>query len=73
VIVPRSESPVAAARAKAQGKHVGRPQIPAQKEAAIRLDLLARRSLDSTISAHGVGSKTVQCIKAKLADETTAL
>jgi DNA invertase Pin-like site-specific DNA recombinase len=53
--------------AKAQGRHVGRPRIPAQKEAAIRRDLLAGRSLRSTIKAHGVGSKTVQRIKAELA------
>ena len=54
------------ARAKTQGKHVGRPRIPPQKEAAIRRDLLAGRSLRSTIKAHGVGSKTVQRIKAEL-------
>ena len=59
------------ARAKAQGKHVGRPRIPAQKEAGIRRDLLAGRSLRSTIRAHGVGS-TVQRIKAELTDEATA-
>jgi DNA invertase Pin-like site-specific DNA recombinase len=47
------------ARAKAQGKHVGRPRIPPQKEAAIRRDLLAERSVRSTIMAHG-GPKTVQ-------------
>ena len=45
------------ARAKAQGKHVGRPRIPAQKDAATRRNLLAGRSPRSTIKAHGVGSK----------------
>jgi hypothetical protein len=45
---------------------IGRPRIPAQKEAAIRRDLLAGRSLRSTIRAHGVGSKTAQRIKAEL-------
>jgi DNA invertase Pin-like site-specific DNA recombinase len=55
------------ARAKARARHVGRPRIPAQKEAAIRRDLLAGRRLRSTINAHGVGSKTVQRIKAELA------
>ena len=60
------------ARAKAQGKHVGRPRIPPQKEAAIRRDLMAGHSLRSTIKAHGVGSKTVQRIKAELADQTSA-
>jgi hypothetical protein len=59
-------------RAKAQGKHVGRPRIPAQKEVAIRRDILAARSLRSTTKAHGVGSKTVQRIKAELADQTSA-
>jgi DNA invertase Pin-like site-specific DNA recombinase len=58
------------ARAKAQGKHVGRPRIPTQTEAAIRRDLLAGRSLRSTIKSHSVGSKTVQRIKAELADES---
>jgi DNA invertase Pin-like site-specific DNA recombinase len=57
------------ARAKARGKHVGRPRIPSSKEAAIRRDLLAGHSLRSTIKAHGVGSKTVQRIKAELADQ----
>jgi hypothetical protein len=38
-------------------KHVGRPRIPPQKEAAIRRDLMAGRSLRSTIKAHGVGSR----------------
>ena len=33
---------------------------PPPKEAAIRCDVLAVRSLRSTIKAHGVGSKTVQ-------------
>lgn len=59
------------ARAKAQGKHVGRPRIPPEKEAAIRRDLIAGRSLRSSIKAHGVGSKTVQRIKSELAGETT--
>jgi hypothetical protein len=52
--------------AKAQGKHVGRLRMPTHKEAAIRHDLLAGRSLRTTIKAHGVGSKTVQRIKAQL-------
>ena len=60
------------ARAKAQGKHLGRPRIPPDKEAAIRRDLLAGRNLRSTIKAHGVGSKTVQRIKAELADQISA-
>jgi DNA invertase Pin-like site-specific DNA recombinase len=59
-------------RAKAQGNHVGRPRIPEQKEAAIRRDLLAGRSVRGIIKAHGVGSKTVQRIKAELADQASA-
>jgi DNA invertase Pin-like site-specific DNA recombinase len=54
------------ARAKAQGKHVGRPRIPPSKEAAIRRDPLAGCSLRASSKAHGVGSKTVQRIKAEL-------
>jgi hypothetical protein len=50
---------VGSARAKAQGKHVGPLRIPTHKEAAIRHDLLAGRSLRSTIKVHGVSSKTV--------------
>jgi hypothetical protein len=50
-------------------RFVGWPRIPAQKEAAIRRDLLAGRSLHSTIRAHGGGSKTAQRIKAELASE----
>ena len=38
----------------------------AQEEAAISRDLLAGHSLRSTIRAHGIGSKTVQSIKAEL-------
>ena len=57
--------------AKAQGKHVGRLRIPTHKEAAIRHDLLAGRSLRTTIKAHGVASKTVQRIKAELADQAS--
>jgi DNA invertase Pin-like site-specific DNA recombinase len=55
----------------AQGKHMGRPRIPPQKAAAIRRDLLAGHSLRSTIKAHGVGPKTVQRIKAALAEQTS--
>ena len=61
------------ARAKAQGKHVGRSRIPAQRETAIRRDVLAGRSLRSTIKAHGVGSKTVQRLKAELAEKQRGL
>ena len=55
-----------------KGKHVGWPRIPAQEEAAISRDLLAGRSLRSTIRAHGIGSKTVQS-QGRAAVETTAL
>jgi hypothetical protein len=39
----------------------------------IQRDLLAGRSLRSTIRAHGVGSKTMQRIKAELTEEPTAV
>jgi hypothetical protein len=38
----------------------------------IRRDLLAGGSLRSMIKSHGVGSKTVQRIKADLADQAIA-
>jgi DNA invertase Pin-like site-specific DNA recombinase len=57
--------------ANARGKNVGRLRIPTHKEAAIRHNLLAGRSLRTTIKAHGVGSKTVQRIKAELADQAS--
>ena len=50
----------------------GSAAYPAAEGSRIRRDLLAGRSLRSTIKAHGVRSKTVQRIKPELADEATA-
>lgn len=52
------------ARARAQGKHMGRPTIPAAKEAAVR-DLLATGTgILKTARTVGVGVAAVQRIKA---------
>ena len=55
-------------RAKAQGKTLGRRRIDPGKEAAIRADLLAAKAGVMKLAAlHGVGTGTVQRIKATLA------
>jgi DNA invertase Pin-like site-specific DNA recombinase len=55
-------------RAKAQGKTLGRKRIDANKEAAIRADLIvAKAGIMKLAAAHGVGVGTVQRIKAALA------
>jgi DNA invertase Pin-like site-specific DNA recombinase len=56
------------ARAKADGKTLGRPTIHPAKEAAIRADLRAGRAgIVKLAGLHGVGVSTVQRIKANLA------
>lgn len=55
-------------RAKANGTRLGRPTIPAPKEAAIRADLAkGDAGIHKLAKRHGVGVGTVQKIKAKLA------
>jgi DNA invertase Pin-like site-specific DNA recombinase len=55
-------------RAKVQGKRLGRRPIDANREAAIRADLLAAKAgIMKLAAAHGVGVGTVQRIKAALA------
>ena len=55
-------------RARAQGKVLGRPTIEAEKEAAIRADLIAAKAgIMKLAAAHGVGVGTVQRIKAAMA------
>jgi hypothetical protein len=55
-------------RAKAQGKKLGRRPIDAEKEAAIRADLLAAKAgIMKLAAAHKVGVGTVQRIKVALA------
>ena len=56
------------ARAKADGKALGRPTIDPRKEAAIKANLRAGRSgIVKLAGLHGVGVSTVQRIKASLA------
>lgn len=51
-------------RAKAQGKRLGRRPIDANREAAIRADLIAAKAgIMKLAAAHGVGVGTVQRIK----------
>jgi DNA invertase Pin-like site-specific DNA recombinase len=52
-------------RAKAQGKRLGRPTIPKSKEAAVRASLAAGHGILKTAKLAGVGSGTVQRIKAE--------
>jgi DNA invertase Pin-like site-specific DNA recombinase len=57
-------------RAKAQGKRLGRRPIAANKEAAIRVDLIAAKAgIMKLAAAHGVGVGTVQRIKAAMSGE----
>jgi DNA invertase Pin-like site-specific DNA recombinase len=52
------------ARAKAQGKRLGRPQIAQSKEAAVRASLSAGNGIQKTAKLAGVGVSAVQRIKA---------
>jgi DNA invertase Pin-like site-specific DNA recombinase len=52
------------ARAKAQGKRLGRPQIAQSKEAAVRASLAAGNGIQKTAKLAGVGVSAVQRIKA---------
>jgi len=55
------------ARARAQGKKIGRPKIDAKTEAAIRDALASRKQgMLKIAAAFGVGSGTVQRIKASM-------
>lgn len=55
------------ARARAQGKRLGRPKIDAKTEAAIREALASRKQgMLKIAAAFGVGSGTVQRIKASM-------
>jgi DNA invertase Pin-like site-specific DNA recombinase len=57
------------ARARAEGRQVGRPKIAAEVEQCIREVLQQGRGIISTAKAHGVGVSTVQRVKAQLASE----
>ena len=54
------------ARARAQGKRLGRPPIAGAVEVAIRRDLEGGRSLRATARRHGVGHSVVQRIRREL-------
>ena len=51
------------ARAKAQGKHCGRPHVAPDVEAAVRASLAAGRGIRATARACGTGTSTVQRIR----------
>jgi len=56
------------ARARAQGKRLGRPRLAAAKEQAIRAALRdGSKGMLKVAAEHGVGSGTVQRIKAEMA------
>ena len=59
-------------RAKAQGKAIGRPMVGREIEERIRSELAAGKGIHKVARAVGVGSGTVQRVKAemlRLADE----
>jgi DNA invertase Pin-like site-specific DNA recombinase len=60
------------ARARAQGKHLGRPRISPELEAKIRASLAAGTGIGKTARLVGVGTGTVQRIKAELASGPAA-
>jgi DNA invertase Pin-like site-specific DNA recombinase len=53
------------ARAKAQGKHCGRPRIDSKIERAIRAALAEGQGIRKIAKAVGVGIGTVQRVKAE--------
>jgi DNA invertase Pin-like site-specific DNA recombinase len=50
------------ARARSQGKHLGRPRVDADVEAAVRATLASGTGIIKTAKLHGVGVGTVQRI-----------
>jgi DNA invertase Pin-like site-specific DNA recombinase len=57
------------ARAKAEGKQVGRPKLAAEVEQSIRGALQADRGIISTAKGHRVRVSAVQRVKAQLVSE----
>jgi DNA invertase Pin-like site-specific DNA recombinase len=55
------------ARARAAGKRIGRPRVPARVELKIRRELAGGRGVVSVARALGVGTGTVQRVKRELA------
>ena len=52
------------ARARGEGKHLGRPRINGETEQAIRAALATGKGIRATARACGVGTSVVQRIKA---------
>lgn len=57
------------ARAAAQGKHIGRPRVSEATEGAIRKELSAGKGIRRVATERGVGTGTVQRIKAEMDKE----
>jgi DNA invertase Pin-like site-specific DNA recombinase len=53
-------------RARAQGKQLGRPRVPMETEDAVRASLAAGTGILKTAKILGLGTKTVQRIKAEM-------
>lgn len=65
IIVERVRAGIA--RARAQGKHLGRPRIEPKLERAILATLAAGSGINKTARAHGVGTGTVERVKREAA------
>lgn len=57
------------ARAAAQGKHIGRPRVSEETERAIRKELSGGKGIRRVAAEQGVGTGTVQRIKAEMDKE----
>jgi len=57
------------ARAAAQGKHIGRPRVSEETERAIRKELSSGKGIRRVAAEQGVGTGTVQRIKAEMDKE----
>ena len=55
------------ARAKAQGKKLGRPKVAAEVEASIRVALASGKGIGATARALGIGTGTVQRVGKEMA------
>jgi DNA invertase Pin-like site-specific DNA recombinase len=55
-------------RARAQGKHMGRPPLLEEKREAVRTSLLEGIGINKTARIHGVGVLTVQRIKKEMSN-----
>jgi DNA invertase Pin-like site-specific DNA recombinase len=53
-------------RARAQGKQLGRPRVPTKTEDAVRASLAGGTGIVKTAKTLGLGTKTVQRIKAEM-------